>query len=264
MTTILECILEEKRKEVIRLKEEMREIPPHNRRKNRSFLEILQKGEEFAIIAEFKRASPSKGILNMNAVPQTQGLTYLKYGADAVSVLTDGPFFKGSFEDLAAISEAVDAPVLCKDFIIDEVQIIRAKIAGADMILLIAAALNEYRLKELYNFAIGSGLEALIEVHNELEIEKAIKTGTRLIGVNNRDLKTFTVDLAITERLASFVKKHDAFLISESGIKTEGDVKRVIAAGANGILVGEAFMNTANLEKLFIEMKRPLIEVTKQ
>lgn len=257
MATILDKIIAEKRIEVAMLKEQQPNFPA-GQQKNRSFLEKLQKGEELAIIAEFKRASPSKGDINIGKDPQEQASSYIEYGADAISVLTDTPFFKGTIEDLAAVREAVDAPILCKDFVIDEIQIERAEAAGANLILLIAAALEEERLKELYSYAAAKGLEVLMEVHNEEELEKALKTDAKIIGVNNRDLKTFTVDLAVTERLAPKVKAAGAFLISESGIKTEEDIERVLKAGANGILVGEAFMMADNLESLLKVMKQPL------
>lgn len=257
MATILDKIIAEKRIEVAMLKEQQPNFPA-GQQKNRSFLEKLQKGEELAIIAEFKRASPSKGDINIGKDPQEQASSYIEYGADAISVLTDTPFFKGTIEDLAAVREAVDTPILCKDFVIDEIQIERAEAAGANLILLIAAALEEERLKELYSYAAAKGLEVLMEVHNEEELEKALKTDAKIIGVNNRDLKTFTVDLAVTERLAPKVKAAGAFLISESGIKTEEDIERVLKAGANGILVGEAFMMADNLESLLKVMKQPL------
>lgn len=259
MATILDKIIAEKRIEVAMLKEQQPNFPA-GQQKKRSFLEKLQKGEELAIIAEFKRASPSKGDINTGKDPQEQASSYIEYGADAISVLTDTPFFKGTIEDLAAVREAVDAPILCKDFVIDEIQIERAEVAGANLILLIAAALEEERLKELYSYAAAKGLEVLMEVHNEEELEKALKTDAKIIGVNNRDLKTFTVDLAVTERLAPKVKAAGAFLISESGIKTEEDIERVLKAGANGILVGEAFMMADNLESLLKVMKQPLNE----
>ncbi|QED48207.1 indole-3-glycerol phosphate synthase TrpC [Cytobacillus dafuensis] len=255
MATILDKILEQKKHEILTLKKEALVVPNSPSRKKCSFLERLQTGKEIAIIAEFKRASPSKGDINTELDPVSQALSYIKYGADAISVLTDTPFFKGSFADLNSIREAVNAPVLCKDFIIDEVQIVKAKSAGANIILLIAAALNEGRLKELYTFAVNNGMEVLMEVHNEDELYKALQAGARIIGVNNRDLKTFTVDLAVTERLGPKIKRAGAFLISESGIRTKKDVQRVINAGVNGILVGEAFMQASNLESLISEMK---------
>ncbi|MBY0121361.1 indole-3-glycerol phosphate synthase TrpC [Bacillus sp. S/N-304-OC-R1] len=260
MTTILNIILEEKEKEVERLKEEDVFIGEQPLNKQVSFLKTLQERDSIAIIAEFKRASPSKGNINLSSDPKTQALSYINYGADAISVLTDTSFFKGNFQDLTEVREAVDVPVLCKDFIIDEVQILKAKSAGANLILLIAAALEEQRLKELYTFAVNNGLEVLMEVHNEEELAKALQTGAQIIGVNNRDLKTFAVDLSVTEKLAPQIKAAGAFLISESGIKTEEDVQRVMAAGANGILVGEAFMRSDNLEALFKGMKQPLKE----
>ncbi|MBS4193020.1 indole-3-glycerol phosphate synthase TrpC [Bacillus sp. FJAT-49705] len=256
MATILDKILEQKRKEIRSLEKEKLEVPEFPLRKKCSFLEMLQTGKEIAIIAEFKRASPSKGDINTELDPVSQALSYIKYGANAISVLTDTLFFKGSFAYLKSVREAVNAPVLCKDFIIDEVQIVKAKSAGANLILLIAAALDEGRLNELYTFAINNGLEVLMEVHNEDELYKALQTGARIIGVNNRDLKTFTVDLAVTEKLGPKIKRAGAFLISESGIRTKKDVQRVINAGANGILVGEAFMQTSNLESLISEMKK--------
>ncbi|WP_066300604.1 indole-3-glycerol phosphate synthase TrpC [Bacillus sp. FJAT-29937] len=262
MTTILNIILEEKEKEVLKLRDEELDIHDQPLRKKRSFLKKLQQRDSLAIIAEFKRASPSKGDINLGADPKVQAQSYIEFGADAISVLTDTPFFKGGFEDLSLVREAVDAPLLCKDFIIDEVQILKAKSSGANLILLIAAALEEERLKELYTFAINNGLEVLMEVHNEDELLKVLRTGAQIIGVNNRDLKTFTVDLAITEKLAPKIKAAGAFLISESGIKTEEDVQRVIDAGADGILVGEAFMKSDNLERLMKRMKQPIKEVT--
>lgn len=261
MTTILNIILAEKEKEVERLKKENIVIQAFPLKKQASFLKTLERSNSLAIIAEFKRASPSKGNINLNLDPKTQALSYTKYGADAISVLTDTPFFKGDFQDLTKVREAVDVPVLCKDFIIDEVQILKAKSAGANLILLIAAALEEQRLKELYTFAVENGLDVLMEVHNEDELLKALRTGAKIIGVNNRDLKTFSVDLSVTEKLAPQIKEAGAFLISESGIKTEEDVQRVMAAGADGILVGEAFMASDNLEALFKGMKQPFKEV---
>lgn len=257
MTTILDSILAEKRKEVSQLKTEVELIPNSFTGKKRSFIKQLKNHNQLAIIAEFKRASPSKGDINVHLDPKAQALSYCEYGAAAISVLTDNNFFKGSFTDLTEISKNVDIPVLCKDFIIDESQILKAKSAGANLVLLIAAALEQDRLHELYTFAIKNDLEVLIEVHNEAEVRKALHTGTELIGVNNRDLNTFSVDIGVTEKLAPLIKKEGAFLISESGIKTENDVERVRGAGVDGILVGEAFMKADNLERLMKLMKQP-------
>ncbi|XJZ25817.1 indole-3-glycerol phosphate synthase TrpC [Bacillota bacterium Lsc_1132] len=249
METILERIISEKRKEVQLLKERKKSASSVTVER-RSLINKLEGNEEFGIIAEFKRASPSKGVINSKANPVEQARTYEENGAAAISVLTDTTFFQGSFADLKAVKSAVSVPVLCKDFIIDPVQIETAAANGADLILLIVAALDDDKLKELYDYAQKLGLEVLVEVHNEAEAGRAIQTGARLIGINNRDLKTFQVSLETTEKLASIVKKSGALLISESGIHVQEDVLRVKKAGANGILVGEALMKSAKIDQL--------------
>ncbi len=226
----------------------------------KSFIQKLQTANEISIISEFKRASPSKGIINNKIEPSYQAGLYEEYGASAISVLTDQTFFKGSFLDLQAVRRKVNLPILCKDFIIDRLQIDLAALNGADIILLIVAALDENKLVELFQYAKGLGLEVLVEVHNLEELEKALKTGAKLIGVNNRDLKTFHVSLEVTEILASIVKGTGAYLISESGIQHQEDVARVRNAGANGILVGEAFMKSADVKQSFLDFRLPLEE----
>ncbi|WP_163183285.1 indole-3-glycerol phosphate synthase TrpC [Neobacillus sedimentimangrovi] len=262
MTTILDQIIEKKKQEVILLRE--KQVPfQRGANQKKSFIEILQKAGEISVIAEFKRASPSKGMINNAFHPAKQAVLYEKNGAAAISVLTDETFFKGSFTDLNAVREAVDLPILCKDFIIDPVQIHHAFAHGADLILLIAAALEESQIKELYEYAKDLGLEVLVEIHNEIELEVALKVGAKLIGVNNRDLRTFQVSLDVTEILAPKVKESGAFLISESGIFEQADVARVRNAGANGILVGEAFMRSENLQQVFNDFRLPLLEERK-
>ena len=256
MATILETILSQKKVEVEQLQNKVFKIK--DRKVHHSFISILERAEDLSIIAEFKRASPSKGLINSELNPVEQTKSYIQYGASAVSVLTDKVFFKGSMDDLEEVRGAIDAPILCKDFIIDYAQIDLADYAGADIILLIVAALDERKLLSLYEYATEKGLEVLIEVHSEEELYTALKIGGRLIGVNNRNLKTFEVDLRITEELAPIVKKSGAFLISESGIRTLDDVKRVVNAGANGILVGETFMRAENLAETLSEMKLPV------
>ena len=250
-------ILAEKRTEVSLLKRNLDFNNNVSTWEKRSFLKLLENREQLAIIAEFKRASPSKGDINVDLDPKAQAISYCKHGATAISVLTDREYFKGNFEDLSEISKNVDIPVLCKDFIIDESQILKAKSNGAHLILLIVDALEQERLNELYTFAIQQNLEVLIEVHNESEVRRALHTGTKLIGVNNRDLKTFKVDIGVTEKLAPLIKNEGAYLISESGIRTKNDVERVQRAGADGILVGEAFMKTDNIQRLMEQMKQP-------
>lgn len=257
METILDRIIQEKRKEVQKLHEEEILLKRDSRPK-RSLVKKLQEAEEIAIISEFKRASPSKGMINNGVEPAEQAVCYEQAGASAISVLTDSTFFKGSFSDLRAVREVVNLPILCKDFMIDSSQIDMAVNNGADIILLIVAALDEDTLGNLYQYAIDLDLEVLVEVHNQTELEMALKLGAQLIGVNNRDLKTFNVSLSATETLAKSVKDAGAFLISESGIHKKEDVERVRNAGANGILVGEALMTSPNLSQAFQDFMLPL------
>lgn len=262
METILDRIINEKQNEVKRLREG--DLLKVEARPRRSFIQKLQNAEEIAIISEFKRASPSKGMINNGVEPAEQAARYEKAGASAISVLTDSTFFKGSFADLRAVREAVELPILCKDFIIDSSQIDQAAGYGADIILLIVAALDENTLTQLYQYAIGLDLEVLVEVHNRAELEIALKLGAQLIGVNNRDLKTFNVSLEVTESLAKSIKDAGAFLISESGIHYKEDVERVRRAGVNGILVGEALMKSTDLAKSFQDFRLPLVDKVKK
>jgi indole-3-glycerol phosphate synthase len=260
--TILDRIIHEKQKEVIKLRQG--NFVNMGAKQKRSFIKKLQEAEDIAIISEFKRASPSKGIINNGVEPADQAARYEKAGASAISVLTDSTFFKGSFSDLRAVREVVDLPILCKDFIIDSSQIDQAAGNGADIILLIVAALDVNTLKVLYQYATSLDLEVLVEIHNQAELEIALKIGAQLIGVNNRDLKTFTVSLEVTESLADAIKKAGAFLISESGIHQQEDVERVRNAGANGILVGEALMKSTDLSKSFKDFRLPLLGGVKE
>lgn len=256
MESILDRIIQQKQKEVMKLREvALFKLEPRQRR---SFIEKLQNAEEIAVIAEFKRASPSKGIINNGIEPKEQAIIYEYSGASAISVLTDETFFKGSYSDLREVREVVDIPILCKDFIIDTCQIQHAASNGADIILLIVAALEVNQLDVLFQYAKSLDLEVLVEVHNQEELEIALKTGAKLIGVNNRDLKTFNVGLEITETLASTIKDNGAFLISESGIHRPEDVERVAKAGANGILVGEALMKSKDIKQSISDFRLPL------
>jgi indole-3-glycerol phosphate synthase len=262
MGTILDKIIADKRNEIVDLQELTLDEIGETKKKN-SFIEKLKKAEEMCIISEFKRASPSKGVINAQLDPAKQASLYEEYGASAISVLCDS-HFNGSLADLQTVRQAVNLPILCKDFIVERKQISHAKVAGADLILLIASVLDEAPLKELYDYANQLGLEVLVEIHNEEELEKALVVGAELIGINNRDLRTFEVKLDTTEKLGPIVRQSGAFLISESGMKTQGDVARVAKAGANGILVGETFMSTANLQKSFQDFMVPLESVVKQ
>ncbi|MCP8617981.1 indole-3-glycerol phosphate synthase TrpC [Salirhabdus salicampi] len=257
--TILNKILAEKEKEVIELKEQgtYNETPTGDRHV-RSLFQSFYYSDRMNIIAEMKRASPSKGIINSDVDPVEQTEKYVRYGAGAVSVLTDTPFFKGTMEDLAKVRKVVDVPILCKDFMIDPVQINRAHHYGADVILLIVAALSKEKLKELYDYATSLGLEVLVEVHNEEELQIALDLNANIIGINNRNLKTFETSLSVTEALAKDIP-NDVLFISESGFKTEEDAKRVAAVGAKGILVGETLMREGNTEEAVQRLRVSLV-----
>jgi len=198
-------------------------------------------GENVALIAEVKHASPSKGILIEDFDPVALGSIYASHGAAAISVLTDERFFKGALEHLSMVRNAVDVPVLRKDFVLDEYQVYQGRAAGADAILLIVAALEDAKLCDLHKQITGLGVAALVEVHNEAEMERALALGADLIGINNRDLKTFEVSLDITARLAKLVSE-DVILVAESGIHSRDDVRAMGTLGAHAVLVGEALV----------------------
>lgn len=250
MRTILDSIIERKKGEVEEWRKQKITIPA-SLSEPRSFIKALKEANNVAIISEFKRASPSKGDINLSLDPAQQAKLYAAAGASAISVLTDEKGFKGSFADLKKVREAVELPILCKDFIVDPIQIDLARSAGADVILLIAAALPQAKLAELYEYASEKGFECLVEIHDETDLEKALAINAQMIGINNRDLKSFVVDLANTEKLGPLVKKTGAMLISESGMKTRSDIVRAAAAGADGVLIGETFMTSADLTETF-------------
>ncbi|MBP2079307.1 indole-3-glycerol phosphate synthase TrpC [Oceanobacillus polygoni] len=254
--TFLDKILTEKAKEVAKLK--TKTIEQKNYSPVSTFKSRVKGAAHMNIIAEIKRSSPSKGAIHMTVDPVKQAKQYEQAGAAAISVLTDEPFFNGSMDDLRAVREAVAIPILCKDFIIDPVQIDHAKAAGANIILLIVAALSKEQFTELYNYATNLDLEVLCEVHNEEELKSALEVDPEIIGINNRNLKTFEVDLGTTDKLASIITKQDAILISESGMKTKEDVIRAADAGANVILVGETLMRSDNVNETFKQLQIPL------
>jgi indole-3-glycerol phosphate synthase len=207
-----------------------------------------------ALIAEVKKASPSAGVICPNFDPVRIAKEYEAGGASCLSVLTDEKFFQGSLDHLREIRLAVKLPLLRKDFIIDERQILEAIEWGADAILLIVAILADAQLERFHSLALEAGLAALVEVHDEAELKRALAIGALLIGVNNRDLKTFNVDLATTERLAQRLVAGDpaiqsgTILVAESGIHTRADVERLARCGAKAILVGESLMQHGNIE----------------
>jgi indole-3-glycerol phosphate synthase len=219
----------------------------------RPFRAALQRGSEVAVIAEVKKASPSAGIIAENFNPLSQAREYARGGAHALSVLTDEIYFQGHLSYLKQIREQVELPLLRKDFIIHELQVYESAIAGADAILLIVASLDDPMLMKLYNLAKTCQLDVVVEVHNLIEMERALNIGVDIIGINNRNLKTFTVDLATTEKLAEEVP-NDTVAISESGIQTAADVRRVRACGINAVLVGETLMRAKNVPEKLAEL----------
>lgn len=256
METILTKILNEKQKEVSELKNSFKKDTCERTDPVRSFYNKCKEASDIQVIAEFKRSSPSKGEINHGIQPEKQAKLYEEAGASMISVLTDEPFFKGTMGDLAAVREAVDLPILNKDFIIDPIQIDRAYVYGADVILLIVVALSDEQLNSLNNHAVSLGLEVLVEVHNEEELERAQVIHPKLIGVNNRNLNTFDVSVETTERLAKKINTDNQVLVSESGMKTAQDVKRAFDAGARAILVGETLMKSKDPQALNQSFKK--------
>lgn len=249
---ILDEIMAWKRKELPRRKAEMPEADL------RALLTFTPPALDFAaalaqpgvgLIAEVKRASPSKGLLCKDFDPVQLALTYARGGAVAISCLTDGRFFQGKLEHLTAIKEALrdhglTVPVLRKDFLFDPYQVLEARVAGADAVLLIMAVLGDREYRDLLAYTHELGMMALVEVHNEQELERALRASPRIIGVNNRDLRTFEVDLETTGRLRRLAPA-DVLFVSESGIRDAEDVRALKEMGADAMLVGESLVKLA-------------------
>jgi indole-3-glycerol phosphate synthase len=207
----------------------------------------LQKNQ-INIIAEIKRASPSKGVLNDKIDVALVAKSYEQGGACAISVLTEEDRFQGSLEDLKTVRQTVELPILRKDFIFDEYQIYEAAEAGADAILLIAAMLDDEVLQKLYRSAENSGLDILVEVHTLKELERVKKNGAKIIGINNRDLHSFKVSLDVSRELINHAPEN-ALIITESGISTKGEILELRELGFSGFLIGETLMKSGNVEK---------------
>jgi len=211
----------------------------------RDFLGALM-GDGCSLIAEIKTASPSKGIIRDDVDPAEVAAIYAKNGASCISVLTDERYFRGSLDRLGTVREAVDIPLLRKDFIIDEYQLFEARCAGADAVLLIAACLDDRMLADFIMTAGTLDMDCLVEVHTEEEMDRAAGLACRLIGINNRDLKTFRTDISVTGKLAKSAPE-GSVIVSESGISTARDVRAVYEMGAKAVLVGEALMRAPDI-----------------
>jgi indole-3-glycerol phosphate synthase len=260
--TILDKIVANTEKEVAARKAQVAistlESAAYFERDTYSLKEYLVLPEKSGIIAEVKKQSPSKGIINDKVTVEEVGQGYFEAGASAISVLTDLEFFGGKMEYLTKVREVVEIPVLRKDFIVDEYQLLEAKAIGADVILLIAACLEPKRLEELAKFAKSLGLEVLMEVHNKEELDRSLNPYLDVVGVNNRILKTFDVSIQTSLDLAEFIP-NEFRKISESGLKDAQTIVDLKKGGFEGFLIGETFMKTENpaqaLSKLIAEIK---------
>lgn len=256
---VLERIVEVKRRELERLAprpvdvDHLRTALGQRGGGRRDFLEALRepRAGTVALIAEVKKASPSAGVIRPDFDPVTIAQEYEQAGATCLSVLTDQEFFHGSLEYLRTIRQKVGLPLLRKDFLLDPRQLLESVEWGADAVLLIVAILSDAELRQLHDLATGAGLTALVEVHDEAELKRALGVGAKLIGVNNRDLRTFQIDLGTTERVAAGLREQglqeQVLLVAESGILTRTDVERLERCGAKAILVGESLMRHSDL-----------------
>lgn len=223
-------------------------------REKRPFSQALRNPGEVTLIAEIKKASPSKGLIRADFNPGEITKVYSESGASAISVLTDREFFQGSPEYLTTAKDTGSLPILRKDFIIDPYQIYEAKCLGADAILLIMAILTDHEVIEFQKVALNQGLECLVEVHTEQELERALNAGAAIIGVNNRNLQTFKTDLETTFRLRQLITDPGITVVSESGINTRDDVVRLRENGVHAMLVGEALMREPDISAKIAEL----------
>lgn len=249
---ILDKIVERRKLQLIKEKslitiEEIKKVLDNNRDIRKDFpLESILKTRDLTLIAEVKKASPSKGIINANINPVEVALKYQASGAGAISVLTEEEFFMGNNNYLSDIAKKVHVPVLRKDFIIDPYQIYHSRYLGASIILLIVAILDRDKLREYLSIADSLGLDSIVEVHTEEEVLTAIEIGARILGINNRNLNTFEVNLKTTRRLMKHIPK-DKLVISESGIKTAEDIVYLKNMGIRGLLIGETLMRSTDI-----------------
>jgi len=216
-------------------------------------LALALKGDHVRLIAEVKQASPSRGMLSPNFNPIELAQTYAEGGAAAISVLTEANYFIGSIEHIAAIKEVVGLPLLRKDFIFDPYQVYESLAYGADALLLIVAILSQEQLKELVSLSHSLGLRCLVEVHNEGEVERAVLSEAEIIGINNRDLNTFSININTTRRLRPLIPQ-ERILVSESGIKSKRDIEKLGKWGVDAVLVGEALVTAGDVRAKMKEL----------
>jgi indole-3-glycerol phosphate synthase len=248
--TILDKIVATKRQEIARAKAATPEAVLREQLSTalpvRDFFGALAAPGPIRLIAEVKKASPSKGVIRADFQPVEIARIYQRHGASCVSVLTDEQYFQGSLKYLREIRQAIALPVLRKDFIVDPYQILEARVAGADAVLLIAECLDDQQLRELHEAIVDVGMTALVELYEPDNLPRVLGIGARLIGINNRDLRTFQVDLGHTMRLCQEIPR-DRVVVGESGIRTHDDVQRLEAAGVRAMLVGETLMVCPNI-----------------
>ena len=250
MSTILDEIVATKRQEIVRakaarpeaeLQRALESAPPV-----RNFFAALAAPGPIRLIAEVKKASPSKGVIRAEFQPVEIARTYEQHGASCLSVLTDEPYFQGSLADLRAVRAETSLPVLRKDFILDPYQVVEARAAGADAVLLIAECLDDCHLRSLFNRIVELGMTPLVELYEPQNLPRVFDAGATLIGINNRDLRTFQVDLDHTIRMREKIPD-ECVVVGESGIRTRADVLRLQDAGVDAILVGESLMREADI-----------------
>jgi indole-3-glycerol phosphate synthase len=260
MPTILDEIVATKRREVEQAKAavpieslyaSLAEAPPP-----RDFLAALSAGPPIRLIAEVKKASPSAGVIRADFDPVAIAKTYEKHGASCISVLTDQPYFQGSLDYLRQIRAAVSLPVLRKDFIIDRYQVVEARAAGTDAVLLIAECLDDDSLHDLHDAIVELGMTPLVELYEPQNLRRVLDVGAQLIGINNRDLRTFQVDLGHCMRLRRNIPA-GRIVVGESGIKTREDVEQLQSAGIHAMLVGETLMAQADIGQALDDLLEP-------